>query len=375
MEQKTEQFIEALEASEKYEEGAVGNLVKAGAKAVGKWFNSKVQNATNAINNKANNINIQNDDINFAKTLNDNISNALKIAQKELNKINQNSKKDTSKSNPTPEQQKQVTEAQPEQQQESDGTAVKKESLKSNLFLNAYYEAQNTNTKAYYNKAIKTLQNIQAELRPFLTGQKAFDKESLQKISGLINDSSIQNVLGKNSQEALSIIQKMNSSINEKIKEAPEAQQPQQSQNDPNKDAKTEDSKQSENAPAENSQDPKQPTNPANPQASKPEEQPTSDNGGVEANAEAKDPQAETKEQSSGETPINTETLQAVNQVKNNTTGTFDALKNSVTALNNLVQNQGIKNSKINAVLQAFEDYEKEKQKLDNAVNAAKNAN
>lgn len=333
MEQKTEQFMEALEASGKYEEGAVGNLVKAGAKAVGKWFNNKVQNATNAINNKANNINVQNDDINFAKTLNDSISNALKIAQEELNKVDQNSKKDTSKPSLTPEQQKQAEEleAQFKRQQENSGTAVK-ESLRSDLFLNAFYEAQSTNTKAYYNKAIKTLQNIQAELRPFLTGQKAFDKESLQKISGLINDSSIQNVLGKDSQEALSIIQKMNASINEKIKGAPGAQQ-QPQQNSPQETTKPE-------AAAEN---------PA---------QHTADSG----DAGTKNPQAETKEQPSGESQLNAEeTRQVKAAALNNTT---DAVAKFDTAMKNI---EKFKN-KSQYIAAVIDEWAKFKQTLQNAA-------
>lgn len=98
-----------------------------------------------------------------------------------------------------------------------------------NEFMDALNEAVKAESQQYYKTAQKNLTNIQNILRPFLTGAQDFTVEDLDNISKLLNDQSIQNVLGKNDKKALKAIQNANGMI--KSKKAALAQQPA----DPNK--------------------------------------------------------------------------------------------------------------------------------------------
>lgn len=95
--------------------------------------------------------------------------------------------------------------------------------------MDALNEAVKAESQQYYKTAQKNLTNIQNILRPFLTGAQDFTVEDLDNISKLLNDQSIQNVLGKNDKKALKAIQNANGMI--KSKKAALAQQPA----DPNK--------------------------------------------------------------------------------------------------------------------------------------------
>jgi len=93
-------------------------------------------------------------------------------------------------------------------------------------FLDALNEANNQNTQKYYNTAIKQLQTIQADVRQFLTGAKKFTADDIDRISGLLNDQSIANVLGKSDKKALKIIQNLNAALNTKKETLQQPEQP-----------------------------------------------------------------------------------------------------------------------------------------------------
>ena len=93
-------------------------------------------------------------------------------------------------------------------------------------FLDALNEANSQNTQKYYNTAIKQLQTIQADVRQFLTGAKKFTADDIDRISGLLNDQSIANVLGKSDKKALKIIQNLNAALNTKKETLQQPEQP-----------------------------------------------------------------------------------------------------------------------------------------------------
>lgn len=176
------------------------------------------------------------DDLTLAKNLNDVVTDALGIVEKGLASLPQQEPKPKKQ----PDQKQQDQNQQPQnnvgdnaaEQRAAEIEAAKasKAGIEDNPenqydsfmdsqiidFTNALREAANTNTKAFYNKAAKSLKTIQAELRPFLTGQKDFTVADLDKISNLINDQSISTVLGKNDKKALQTIQNVNSMIKNK---------------------------------------------------------------------------------------------------------------------------------------------------------------
>lgn len=92
--------------------------------------------------------------------------------------------------------------------------------------MNALNEAAKVESQQYYKTAQKNLTNIQNILRPFLTGAQDFTVEDLDNISKLLNDQSIQNVLGKNDKKALKAIQNANAMIKTKKAALTQAQQP-----------------------------------------------------------------------------------------------------------------------------------------------------
>lgn len=207
MEKNVEQFMEALEASTKYEEGAADLIHKAGT-AIKNFFGTSTgaaqraaqdaqRNAqTQATQQKADEINAQNmSSIDLATKINQVITGALKIANKGL------------KNAPAEKTQESLT-----------------------RFLSALYEADASKNQEYYQTAIKNLQDIQNLVKPFLQGQKEFDKKTLKTIFDKINDQSIQGVLAKDDKKALKAIQGINTAINGKIKVLQNNKQQQQTQ-------------------------------------------------------------------------------------------------------------------------------------------------
>lgn len=245
-------LLEGIETSndiQQFEEGAkdkihsVGNWIKdtfgskagqagrANTDAQTALSTAKTNQQAQKTNAQVNAINNALDDLTLAKNLNDVVTDALGIVEKGLASLSQQE--------PKPKNQKQ----QPQNNNNNnDNNAAEQRSAeietaknnKANVednpenqygsfmesqiidFANALREAENTNTKAFYNKASKSLKAIQAELRPFLTGQKDFTVADLDKISNLINDQSISTVLGKNDKKALQTIQNVNSMIKNK---------------------------------------------------------------------------------------------------------------------------------------------------------------
>ena len=244
MEKNVEQFMEALEASTKYEEGAADLIHKAGT-AIKNFFGTSTgaaqraaqdaqRNAqTQVTQQKADEINAQNmSSVDLATKINQVITGALKIANKGLNKAAKNepvtNENATESSEQNAEQNNdskpvESTNENPDENNNNNnnGNAVNNsEKTQESLtrFLSALYEADASKNQEYYQTAIKNLQDIQNLVKPFLQGQKEFDKKTLKTISDKINDQSIQGVLAKNDKKALKAIQGINTAINGKIK-------------------------------------------------------------------------------------------------------------------------------------------------------------
>ena len=242
MEKNVEQFMEALEASTKYEEGAADLIHKAGT-AIKNFFGTSAGAAqraaqdaqryaqTQATQQKADEINAQNmSSVDLATKINQVIIDALKIANKGLSKAaknepvtNENATKSSEQNAEQNNDSKPVesTNENPDENNNNDGNAVNNsEKTQESLtrFLSALYEADASKNQEYYQTAIKNLQDIQNLVKPFLQGQKEFDKKTLKTISDKINDQSIQGVLAKDDKKALKAIQGINTAINGKIK-------------------------------------------------------------------------------------------------------------------------------------------------------------
>lgn len=246
MEKNVEQFMEALEASTKYEEGAADLIHKAGT-AIKNFFGTSTgaaqraaqdaqRNAqTQATQQKADEINAQNmSSVDLATKINQVITDALKVANKGLknalkiaNKGLKNAQVEGTSENAT-ESSEQNNDSKPVEStdenttKKNDGEVVvgDQQEIKESLtrFLSALYEADASKNQEYYQTAIKNLQDIQNLIKPFLQGQKEFDKKTLKTISDKINDQSIQGVLDKDDKKALKAIQGINTAINGKIK-------------------------------------------------------------------------------------------------------------------------------------------------------------
>lgn len=236
MEKNIEQFMEALEASSKYEEGAADLIHKAGT-AIKNFFGTSTgaaqraaqdaqRNAqTQATQQKADEINAQNmSSVDLATKINQVITGALKIANKGLNKA---AKNEQATDESSAENNEQTADKNAEATEENSQQKTQ-ESL--TRFLSALYEADASKNQEYYQTAIKNLQDIQNLVKPFLQGQKEFDKKTLKTISDKINDQSIQGVLAKNDKKALQAIQSINTAINGKIQVLQNSKQ-QQTQN------------------------------------------------------------------------------------------------------------------------------------------------
>lgn len=241
MEKNIEQFMEALEASSKYEEGAADLIHKAGT-AIKNFFGTSTgaaqraaqdaqRNAqTQATQQKADEINAQNmSSVDLATKINQVITGALKIANKGLNKAAKNEQATDESSAENNEQ----TTGENAEITEENSQQKTQESLTG--FLSALYEVDASKNQEYYQTAIKNLQDIQNLVKPFLQGQKEFDKKTLKTISDKINDQSIQGVLAKNDKKALQAIQSINTAINGKIQALQKSKQQQtQNKNDNN---------------------------------------------------------------------------------------------------------------------------------------------
>lgn len=242
MEKNIEQFMEALEASSKYEEGAADLIHKAGT-AIKNFFGTSTgaaqraaqdaqRNAqTQATQQKADEINAQNmSSVDLATKINQVITGALKIANKGLNKVAKNEQvtdESSAENNKQNNNDEQTADGNTEVAEENSQQKTQ-ESL--TRLLSALYEADASKNQEYYQTAIKNLQDIQNLVKPFLQGQKEFDKKTLKTISDKINDQSIQGVLAKNDKKALKAIQGINTAINGKIQVLQNSKQ-QQTQN------------------------------------------------------------------------------------------------------------------------------------------------
>lgn len=121
--------------------------------------------------------------------------------------------------------------------------------------MNALNEAAKVESQQYYKTAQKNLTNIQNILRPFLTGAQDFTVEDLDNISKLLNDQSIQNVLGKNDKKALKAIQNANAMIKTKKAALTQAQQPEKA-NPPVEEKAADEPDKTQEVPANNAGNP-----------------------------------------------------------------------------------------------------------------------
>ena len=243
MKKNIEEFMEALEASTRYEEGAADLIHKAGT-AIKNFFGTNTgaaqraaqdaqRNAqTQATQQKADEIYAQNmSSVDLATKINQVITGALKIANKGLNKAAK-AEQAAASENPT-ENNKQNNNSEQtagENAEVTEENSQQKTQESLTRLLSALYEADASKNQEYYQTAIKNLQDIQNLVKPFLQGQKEFDKKTLKTISDKINDQSIQGVLAKNDKKALQAIQGLNTAINGKIQVLQKSKQ-QQTQN------------------------------------------------------------------------------------------------------------------------------------------------
>lgn len=246
MEKNIEEFMEALDASKKYEEG-LGDVVHKAGTAIKNFFGTKAGAAQRAVQDaktnaqtmanqkQADDINAQNvqgmPDDKLAVTLNKAIEKAIKIANDGLQQL-QNDKQANQAGKPVENNNEQQNNVQQEQTNEQPQNTQEKQQEALFRRLLALQEAEANKNQKYYKTAIKNLQDIQNLVKPVLTGQKEFDKDTLKSISDKINDQSVQGVLGKNDKKALKAIQQINSTINTKIKSLDNKQQ--QTQNNSN---------------------------------------------------------------------------------------------------------------------------------------------
>lgn len=352
MEQSTEQFMEALEASKKIEEaGGVAQAFKTVGRTIANAFGTAQGNAqrnakaaqsalttaqTNAQTAQTNKQTAQTnvmDDITLAKTVNDAMAKALNVCDKGLDALakQQSAKKPEQKTEQAPENEEQV-------EQTNAGQEEMSESLN---FVFALQEAAGNTTKKFYNDAKNKLKAVQQLIRPFLTGQKKFTAKDIDDISQVVNDQTIQQVLGKNDKKSLKVIQNLNAALNTKKDALEHKAEPNNAQNV--ESAADSNTQSAQTTPAENTQS----SNSAEQQ----------ENTTQQANTQA-----------TNEAPVSGNTLKAVNQVENAAdTGNFQTLSDSIKALEKFKGNK-----KIDAVLNAWQAYSQEKQKLDTAIDTAK---
>jgi hypothetical protein len=245
MEQNTEQFLEALEVSNKIEEaGGLGQALKTVGRTIANAFGTAAGNAkrnaaaakdaqqtaqTNAQTAQTNAQTNAMDDITLAKTINDAVTKAIGICDKGLQALQkqQPQQNEQPQNNQAPENSEKGGARQLNDQEEQERMG---ESLN---FVAALNEAANNNNKTFYNKAKKALAGVQQLVRPFLTGQKQFTDKDIEAVSNAINDQSVQQVLGKNDKKSLKVIQNLNAALNAKKQAIQQNAQPEQQATQP----------------------------------------------------------------------------------------------------------------------------------------------
>lgn len=257
MEQKTEQFMEALEVSKKIEEaGGVAQAFKKIGRGFAKAFGTAQGNAnrnlkaaqdaqaaaqTNAqaaqINAKTNAM----DDITLAKTITDAATKALAICEKGVAALGNQQPQQGGEQKPQQNEEKpQQNNQQSIEQRVKDNEAGKNgrpqdvddpyATHESQVidFVNALREAAQVKNQAFYDNAKASLEKVQQLVRPFLTGQKKFTAKDIDEVSKLINDQNVQQVLGKSDKKSLKIIQNLNAALNTKKETLGQEAQPEQ---------------------------------------------------------------------------------------------------------------------------------------------------
>lgn len=354
MGQNTEQFLEALEVSNKIEEAGLfangglkqglQNVGRKIANAFGTAADNAERNAAAAqdaqkvaqTNVKTAQMNAQTnamDDITLAKTINDAVTKAISICDKGVAALgNQQPQQGEQKHQQSQEQsslpaEKGGAREVPDEEKLADSLIVK--------HLNALNEAAQIKDQAFYDNAKASLEKVQQLVRPFLTGQKKFTAKDIDKVSKLINDQNIQQVLGKSDKKSLKIIQNLNAALNTKKQAIQQnAQLEQQATQPPQQNAKQ---------PAENGN-----TNNAEGTA----------NTGEQNTAQATQQPAQGQEQ-----PIDANAQKEINNVVNNTSDAQTKFENSLKAL------EKFKGNKV--IGQLLTDWADFKKSLDDSRDAA----
>lgn len=352
MEQNTEQFLEALEVSNKIEEaGGVGQALKTVGRTIANAFGTAAGNAkrnaaaakdaqqtaqTNAQTAQTNAQTNAMDDITLAKTINDAVTKAIGICDKGLQALQKQQPQqgnEQPQNNQTPENSEKGGARQLNDQEEQERMG---ESLN---FVAALNEAANNNNKTFYNKAKKALAGVQQLVRPFLTGQKQFTDKDIEAVSNAINDQSVQQVLGKNDKKSLKVIQNLNAALNAKKQAIQQNAQPEQQTAQPQQNAE------------QSAQNGDTTTNNAEGTANSAEQ-----NTAQTANQG-------TQQQPAQGQPIDANAQKEINNVVNNTSDAQTKFENSLKAL------EKFKGNKV--IGQLLTDWAEFKKSLDDSRNAA----
>lgn len=259
MEQNTEQFMEALEVSKKIEEaGGVAQAFKTIGRGIANAFGTAAGNAqrnakaaqdaqtvaqTNAQTAQTNAQTNAMDDITLAKTITDAATKALAICEKGVAALGKQQPQQGGEEKP---QQNNQQTAEQNNQQTTEQRVKDNEAGKNGRpqdvddpyathesqvidFVNALREAAQVKDQAFYDNAKASLEKVQQLVRPFLTGQKKFTDKDIDKVSKLINDQNVQQVLGKSDKKSLKIIQNLNAALNTKkqtLQQSAQSEQP-----------------------------------------------------------------------------------------------------------------------------------------------------
>lgn len=365
MEQNTEQFLEALEVSNKIEEaGGVGQALKTVGRTIANAFGTAAGNAkrnaaaakdaqqtaqTNAQTAQTNAQTNAMDDITLAKTINDAVTKAIGICDKGLQALQ---KQQPQQGNEQPQNNQQTTEEKVKDNEagknggkaDVEGTEHEIDQFQDSQvidFVNALREAANNNNKTFYNKAKKALAGVQQLVRPFLTGQKQFTDKDIEAVSNAINDQSVQQVLGKNDKKSLKVIQNLNAALNAKKQAIQQNAQPEQQTAQPQQN--TEQSAQNGDTTTNNAEG-----------TANSAEQNTAQN----ANQGTQQQPAQGQGQ-----PIDANAQKEINNVVNNTSDAQTKFENSLKAL------EKFKGNKV--IGQLLTDWAEFKKSLDDSRNAA----
>lgn len=353
MEQNTEQFLEALEVSNKIEEaGGVGQALKTVGRTIANAFGTAAGNAkrnaaaakdaqqtaqTNAQTAQTNAQTNAMDDITLAKTINDAVTKAIGICDKGLQALQKQQPQqgnEQPQNNQAPENSEKGGTRQLNDQEEQERMG---ESLN---FVAALNEAANNNNKTFYNKAKKALAGVQQLVRPFLTGQKQFTDKDIEAVSNAINDQSVQQVLGKNDKKSLKVIQNLNAALNAKKQAIQQNAQPEQQTAQPQQN--TEQSAQNGDTTTNNAEG--------------------TANSAEQNTAQTANQGTQQPAQGQGQ-PIDANAQKEINNVVNNTSDAQTKFENSLKAL------EKFKGNKV--IGQLLTDWAEFKKSLDDSRNAA----